>query len=71
MAARRFGGDRAAAVAWITARGLHAQDPCKSWGFVAFHAPGPMPPPAPGVPTTRPRPRCAAPAPAGAAWEAT
>lgn len=38
---RRFGGDRSAAVAWLTRKGQWASDPCPWNG--RFPDPGPMP----------------------------
>ena len=39
---RRFGGDRQAALDWLTARQLFVNDPCP-WNGV-YQDPGPMPP---------------------------
>jgi hypothetical protein len=42
MVARHFGGDKAAAIEWLTARLNFVHDPCP-WNRV-FQDPGPMPP---------------------------
>jgi hypothetical protein len=41
MVDRHFGGDRVAALEWLIAKGLAAQDPCP-WNGV-YRDPGPMP----------------------------
>ena len=59
MVARRFGGDREAALEWLTARLNFVHDPCP-WNGV-YRDPGPMPPPRPSQddqtePPERPEP---------------